>query len=481
MASILQPFNSKVRITPFSQRLLQYGVSDSKIYLSKASNSLLSSFTMGFDEGFIVPTTPNAVDPKYDYRDSCILDGLSTKWELQNNILKVTVSPGTLIVDTTLLIFPQPTTIDLNLTNYGSGNECGKIIISVNFQWIDSVYENTPKLKISYLDYTDNSIVLPNDWYLNQDKLIINVIEFSKNTSGNVEFSSIKSLVPEPCNNINHDIIHIKDYPYEIAPLSKFWYNTLNTIENHYVRKKVVNIPGYVDPIGLPNSEFPMNLNFEDIDTINMLTLEFDVNITNSNNIQNITFENGPSVSNSFKVVTINTTNAYNTLHVRVSSPNMIPIQTGLLGTLICELTSSAVKNSVMNFTLSNVVGLDDASLSHNLNGAIGITPQVTVTPSYTVNRPSPPPTTLSVDELSYVWKYSNSPISTEPIKYFKSEIDIQSLHNREDFVVQCYINNFQITPAHIQIDLPLVTIWMPETFIEQNNPIPELKVVIIG
>jgi hypothetical protein len=323
MPNILQPFNSKVRITPYSQRLLQYGIQDSKVYLSKATNTLLNSFTMGYGEDFLPESGYNA-QIKYDDRDSCILDGLNTTWRLENNTLFVKVSPGTSIVDTTLLIFPLETEIDLNLNNYGTQNNCGKIIVSINFQWIDSVYEMPPKLKISYLDPDNNFSIEPNGWFLNQDKLVINVFEFNKNSNNNVILSSIKSLVPEPCNNIKNRFVVIKDYPYEIGPLSKFWYNISNTVETHFSRKLVAEIPGYVDPTTISSSKFQIPFSFENIEDLNIISLKFKLHISsNINCIKHVEFIKDEPLINSYKNVNFSISSTK--LNISCSVPSFQP------------------------------------------------------------------------------------------------------------------------------------------------------------
>lgn len=479
MANILQPFNSKVRITPYSQRLLQYGIQDSKVYLSKATNTLLNSFTIGYHDGFLPETGYNA-QINYDHRDSCILDGLNTTWRLENNTLFVKVSAGMSIVDTTLLIFPLETEIDLNLNNYGVKDNCGKIIISINFQWIDSVYEMPPKLKISYLDPDNNYSVEPNDWFLNQDKLVINVFEFNKDDNNNVVVSSVKSLVPEPCNNINHQLVVIKDYPYEIGPLSKFWYNILNTIENNYTRKMVVEIPGYVDPTTIDSSQFSIPLTFENVDNVKVLTISFNLLITGNLNLSSVIFENGLSLNNSFKNVTMIPNSNMSMVQVQISSSNMLPIPDGNLGAFEFTLSDIATKGNEILFSLDSIVGYDEFSNTVSFNGGEGVTPQLEIGSSFIVKRPTPPPSNLDNLSLSMIWKHDTPPKQIDSKLYFKSEIDTTSMNGRNDYIVQCYIDNLLISPTYVQILSNKIQIWMPESFINLD-PIPVMKVVIIG
>ena len=479
MPSILQPFNSKVRITPYSQRLLQYGIQDSKVYLSKATNTILNAFTMGYSDDFLINNNSNSLI-NYDDRDSCILDGLNTTWRLENNTIYVKVSSGMSIVDTTLLIFPLETEIDLNLNNYGVAGHCGKIIISINFQWIDSVYEMPPKLKISYLDPDNNFLVEPNGWFLNQDKLIINVLEFDKDSNGNVLVNSIKSLVPNPCNNIESHVITVKDHPYEISPLSKLWYNIINTIESHYNRKLKVEIPGYVDPTTVESSKFKIPITFENIDNVNILTLTFNILINGSENISGIRFYNSDILNNSYKNVTLLPNSDFSNIQVQISSSNMLPIMDGILGDFEFDLSDTSIKGNIISFSLDSITGYDEFSNTVSLNGGEGVTPQLEINDSFTVNRPTPPPVDLNPILRLMIWKLDTPPKQIDSKLYFKSEINISSLGNREDFIVQCYIDNLQIHPAFIEVLSDKVQIWMPESFINMD-PIPVIKVIIIG
>ena len=209
MSYITQPINSMVRLSPYSQRLLQYGTSDSRVYLSKATNSLLNPFVLGYSDH--VPPKDQFPTAKYDYidRTSVIVDGCNSTYEINNGELVVTISPGQVICDTTLLIFPQET------------------ILSVELDQIS--HEQPPRLRLMLLDPSDTFTYGPDDWETRLDRLVINVFDVDKSTN------NVTSYNPKPTKKYNHQWISIKGLPYEVGPNISFLDNFADFTEDRYV------------------------------------------------------------------------------------------------------------------------------------------------------------------------------------------------------------------------------------------------------
>lgn len=266
------PPDSQVLLSPYTQRLLHSGT-DSRIVLSRATNYLLKSFSRGHDEANFPEGTSNI--PDYDARDSCILDGLNTSFELEGSLFIVTVSPGTLIVDDTLLIFPKETYISLDLDNnelgtFGDQSACGPIVLSVNYKWIGSLEEDAPTLRLNY-QRLDNGALIPNEWQIPYDKLIITVFSWGRDGSGDIDPSSFVNWNPTPMSRVEPLVYNINHHPYEVGPLPKMYHALSHAIDNRHPRK-VSSVITNSDWSGdeLPPFETAQSHIYADIDTTSL-------------------------------------------------------------------------------------------------------------------------------------------------------------------------------------------------------------------
>lgn len=478
MASFLQPSNSKVRVSPYSQRLLMYGIDDSKVYLSKATNTLLSSFTLGNNSNFLPDSSSYTEKVTYESRDSCILNGLETTFSLSSNTLTVIVAPGTLIADTTLLIFPEETELSLDLSDYGNSTICGKIIISVYYQWIDSTYESVPKLKMSYLDPNDNFSIEPNGWWNSQDKLVINVFEFSKNTNGQVISSSITSAVPNPCRKLYADYITIKGYPYEIAPLPRVWYELVKTVEQYFSKKLVKYIPGAINPDNMPGSTIEIPVDLVNVSGTSITSVMFDM-VYDTTLLESPSITSGPVATSAGKSATFTETTS-GRLSVEISGVNMNIIGDGIVAYISFKVKRTVPQNTVITFTYENYDAVD-IYLNHPIMNEEG-TARLDISDSFTVTRPTGTKTSdpSTFDDWDHAWNYSGISNEPEPYMDYYADVDISDI-GKLDVMVQCFIDNFVVSPAGIKhIDENTVRIWMPQSFIDKD-PIPEMKLIITG
>lgn len=237
MVSITTPSNYKARITPYSQRLLQYGINDSKLYLAKTSNSLLEAFTLGYDEE-TYDTTSGYLSREYLDRKECILDGLQSTYELNGTTLEVTVGRGNIICDNTMLSFPKSTTLDFDLDDY---DDTGFLVVSISYKWIEQVTANPPYMRFCYVS-EDTMTVEEDDWTVDTDRLVITVFDFEKDISGAV--TSVTCRSDDPFTNLERDFVYIKETPYEIAPLPNFWYQMLRGVHDKHARRLIYTISG---------------------------------------------------------------------------------------------------------------------------------------------------------------------------------------------------------------------------------------------
>jgi hypothetical protein len=157
MANQVQPTNQFQYLSPYSGRLFDFDTTDSRVYLSSAINTLFSA--VGGD---------------------CILGGLnitSVDYNGTNDIITVGINRGKAIIDSTLIDFKDPTTLDLDVTSFD--DQAGKLVVSMGFSYVPTIYANKSTLKLRYIT-NDGSSVLPDSWYLKYDRVVVAVIAFNK-------------------------------------------------------------------------------------------------------------------------------------------------------------------------------------------------------------------------------------------------------------------------------------------------------------
>jgi len=221
-----QPHNYKALITPFQQRMLQFGVDDSKIFLSEAANAVFNSFTNGY--------TPDETDRSYESRNHAILDGGYVEATLDGtSLIKVTLKPTTLVADNVLLVFPEDTTVDCDVEELGDD---GEILVFLNYRYIQTVYENRPFIKALYYD---NISFTPDEFEPALDSIVLTRISFEK-TDGVV--TKITSSITDPYKQIKKNFITINGEDIEIAPLAGLWYRIIEGYQNIHARKQTFTI-----------------------------------------------------------------------------------------------------------------------------------------------------------------------------------------------------------------------------------------------
>jgi len=256
----IEPINNKVRITPYSQRLLQFGINDSKIYFSKSTNSLLQSHTIGYNyEDGEDPYEDIAIPKNYEDRLDCILNGFQTSYTIAGTFINVKVKPGNIICDSTLLTFPEESNLDLDLTLY---NESGFLVLVVFFKWIESVKENKPFLRLCYVSSDGNTvepIAIP--WSIDNHRLVITKFTFDKDVDDNI--INIINHVPDPFLQPFKQFVLIKNYSYELGALPSQVYDIFRQMRQFFGFKVVKVISGIENWIvGIPPIKIPNTTNY---------------------------------------------------------------------------------------------------------------------------------------------------------------------------------------------------------------------------
>lgn len=288
MAYITQPINSEVRLSPFSQRLLQYGIEDSRLYLSKATNSLLIPYTRGYRDKFHPDNftgsenklghvgagefTGSKTKISYYDRKDCILDGLLNDLTIENGVAIVKVQPGQCIVDNTILVFPFETELDIPLDQLNFSGDTVRLILSVNYQWMEVLYEQPPLLKLTLIDINDSLNYGPDSWELRNDRLVISYFDI------NVTNNQFINYNPEPCYKFTTDYIEIKNTIYEVGPPIAFLRNFREYSENTYTKKLITWTKPCIDPEGLLENQIDLPLEYIADPSSPIIGILFDIN-----------------------------------------------------------------------------------------------------------------------------------------------------------------------------------------------------------
>lgn len=356
-AYITQPLNSQVRITPFSQRLFMYGNSDSRLYLSRATNSLLTPYIAGYRD-YRLPENQDdfAVKLKYSDRLDCIVDGLNNDVKLNNNTLTVTVGPGQCIVDTTLLVFPEETELEIPLNLIKIQGNVMRVILSVNFQWLETLYEQPPRLKLTLIDPDDPLNYGPDIWETRIDRLVISTYDI------NLTSLEIYNSNPEPTLHYSVEFINIKNVPYEIGPAIQFLQNYTRYVDQYYIKREVVWTKPCIDPENLKENQITLPIEFVSNTNAPIIGLAFDIRY-------DPTLIYNPKFSSNSALLQLNKTVAFDIdLSQDGEETGLIRIQVGenainttllpsiLIGLLTFYFNSAAPDGTTVTLNIENII-----------------------------------------------------------------------------------------------------------------------------
>ena len=136
---------------PYQQRLLQFDTTDSRVYLSRVSNYILKS--IGND---------------------VVIKGLDVSFSLEDTTITLTISPGLIIQDSTLIEITTETSISFDLNGYDSCN--GYLILYTNYQYLNIIDSNKFLFKLSYI--TKDGLDIDDIWDKNRNRVYLNLYRF---------------------------------------------------------------------------------------------------------------------------------------------------------------------------------------------------------------------------------------------------------------------------------------------------------------
>jgi hypothetical protein len=178
----------------YNAEIYDFNNVSSTVYLSKHINSLLNVF--GKD---------------------CVINGLNvnnleySNDTTTNHLIKVQLTPGSVVIDTTLIEFYEIINLSLDVNDF-SGNESsnsGYIGIFISYNFSNTVFKNSAKIKLLYIR-DENNI---NNFFINHDRILLAKFLFNKQ-SRTVKLDNISTSVKlynndffiYPVNNINSSL-----------------------------------------------------------------------------------------------------------------------------------------------------------------------------------------------------------------------------------------------------------------------------------
>jgi hypothetical protein len=181
MPNTVYPTNQEIYIDPYNSKIFDFNNYQSRVYLGRSINQLLKVFG-----------------------DNCIINGVEIlEVILNNNILKVVISSGKLIIDTTLIEFKENTILEYDISDINVSN--GFFVVSVSFNYLHNVYDNYAKFKLVFIN---NETHVSNDIFIEQDRIILTKIKIDSD-----EISYIKS------NLSNNEYVTINNHLYKVYPV----------------------------------------------------------------------------------------------------------------------------------------------------------------------------------------------------------------------------------------------------------------------
>lgn len=196
MSNIKTPENQSVFINSTQGRIFDFNTPSSRVYLGEAVNSLLRVF--GND---VIITGFRILDYQY----------------LENEIITVTISPGEAILDNTLIKYPNPITLSIDVSGFNNGVLFPNLFF--NFSQIQQrnsssirlthAIENLPELIDNNPDRIRKYHAPTSHWFPEYSILILAVIEFNKEN---------KTIFKRQIPLLNRERIKITDKEYIIYP-----------------------------------------------------------------------------------------------------------------------------------------------------------------------------------------------------------------------------------------------------------------------
>ena len=195
--STVYPSSQEISIDPYNGKLFDFNNYQSRVYLGRSINSLLKVFG-----------------------DNCIIDGMRlTVVTLESNLLTCVISPGKIIIDTTLIEFKSDIVLELDLSNIDMTN--GDLVISIAFNYLRDKFDNFAKFRLVYVDKFGNAA----NFFPEADNIILSKLTIDKERSF-VDYT--------PSVYTNGKSITINNRTYKIFPADSITKNIINSISTMF-------------------------------------------------------------------------------------------------------------------------------------------------------------------------------------------------------------------------------------------------------
>lgn len=156
---VVTPTGQRHFIEPFDQRVFQFDTDKSDVFLSRVANSVYQVLgndivMYGLDVENIAHTTDSVV---------------------------ASVTGGAAIQDQTLIYTPDP--VDLEMNGVSGMDEAGKIVILLNYNYLETFEQNRHSILMNFIDPAGNPL---HPFLPQRDRIVLEILEFTKDSSDNI-------------------------------------------------------------------------------------------------------------------------------------------------------------------------------------------------------------------------------------------------------------------------------------------------------
>lgn len=200
--SVTYATGQQIHIDPYNGRLFDFNKHQSRVYLGRSINQLLNVFG-----------------------DNCIIDGLKvTSVYLEEKQLSdrtidnliVNISPGKVVIDTTLIEFPNPILLEADVT--ALDDKSGFFVVSISYNYLQDTFDNKAKFRLIFID---NSGYSPY-FFPEMEKIILTKINIDKSK---MVANWIYSYYT------NSEVLKINDVDYKLFPPDNITKNIIRSIQ----------------------------------------------------------------------------------------------------------------------------------------------------------------------------------------------------------------------------------------------------------
>ena len=196
MANSIIPEKQSIFINSSQGRIFDFNTPSSRVYLGEAVNSLLRVFGNN-----VIISGFRILDTQY----------------LENEIVSVTVSAGEAILDNTLIKYPNPITLSIDVSGFNNG----VLFPNIFFNFSEIQQKNQSSIRLTHaIQISDDEFEFPtkfvngyhvptSHWYPEYSIVILAVIEFNKEK---------KTVFKRQIPLLNREQIKISNKVYTVYP-----------------------------------------------------------------------------------------------------------------------------------------------------------------------------------------------------------------------------------------------------------------------